>query len=90
MSLRVDWPCWEIMKCSPEQAEQCPAFQKKAPCWEVMSDIDALSFNICRDCIVYVVKQKDSIFSKEEIASIMCQKGVDVVGKKCPQFRVAS
>lgn len=87
MSLRMDWPCWEIVKCSPEQATQCPAFQKDKPCWEVMRDIDALSFNICRDCFVYVAKQKNSIFSQEEIASIMRQKGVDVTGLQCPQFR---
>lgn len=87
MTLRMDWPCWEIMKCSPEQATHCPAFQEDKQCWEVMREIDALSFNICRDCIVYVVKQKDSIFSQEEIASIMRQKGVDVTGHQCPQFR---
>lgn len=52
-----------------------------------MRDIDALSFNICRDCIVYVVKQEDSIFSKEEIDSIMRRKGVDLSSQQCPQFR---
>lgn len=87
MTLRMDWPCWEIMNCSPEQAMHCPAFQKDRPCWEVMREIDALSFNICRDCIVYVVKQKNSIFSQEEIADIMRQKGVDVSSHQCPQFR---
>ena len=87
MSLRMDWPCWEIMKCSTEQATHCPAFQTDRPCWEVMREIDALSFNICRDCIVYVVKQKDSIFSQEEIATIMRRKGVDIPDHRSPQFR---
>ena len=90
MSLREDWPCWEIMKCNPEQAAQCPAYHAEMPCWDVMREIDALSFNICRDCIVYVIKQKDSIFSKEEILSIMHQKGVDVTGLQCPQFRASA
>ncbi len=87
MSLRSDWPCWEIMKCQPEQATRCPAYQDDRPCWEVMGEIDSFSFNICRDCIVYVVKQKNSIFSKEEILSIMSQKGVDVTGTRCPQLK---
>jgi hypothetical protein len=75
------------MKCNREQAAQCPAYNAEKPCWEVMREIDALSFNICRDCIVYVIKQKDSIFSKEEILSIMHQKGVDVTNVKCAQLR---
>ncbi len=88
MSLRTDWPCWEIMKCKPEQAVQCPAFHSERPCWEVMREIDVCSFNVCKDCIVYVSKQKDSIFSREEILSIMCQKGVDVVGNRCPGYNM--
>ena len=87
MSLRSDWPCWEIMKCRPDDAEKCPAYNADKACWEVMREIDACSFNICKDCLVYVTKQKNSIFSKEEILSIMCQKGIDVTGHRCPQFR---
>ncbi|HEJ83200.1 MAG TPA: hypothetical protein ENO25_01405 [Desulfobacteraceae bacterium] len=87
----ADWPCWEIMKCNPENARQCPAYNSSSPCWEVMRKIDAYSFNICRDCIVYVIKQKDSIFSKEEIMDIMHRKGVGVPaahGLQCPQYKV--
>ncbi|BCO09012.1 hypothetical protein GF1_13880 [Desulfolithobacter dissulfuricans] len=83
MSLRSDWPCWEIMQCKPEHAAQCPAYQSSRPCWEVMQELDVFSFNICKDCLVYVIKQKNPIFSKEEILSIMCQKGVDVTGRCC-------
>ena len=86
MSLRSDWPCWEIMKCNPDNVSQCPAYKAEEPCWEVMRKIDAYSFNICCDCIVYVIKQKDSIFSQEEILSIMHQKGVNVTDVRCPQF----
>ncbi len=81
MSLRKDWPCWEIMKCAPEDAEKCPAYQSTRPCWEIMSEIDVCSFTVCSDCIVYVAKQKNSIFSREEILSILCQKGIDVIGE---------
>lgn len=90
MSLREDWPCWEIMKCNPEQATHCPAYHSDQPCWEVMRGIDALSFNICRDCIVYVIKQKNSIFSKDEITSIMHQKGIDVTGVQCPNYKASA
>ena len=87
MSLNANWPCWEIMKCNPENAKQCPAYKSASPCWEVMRKIDAYSFNVCRDCIVYVINQKDSIFSNEEILDIMHQKGVAVQGVQCPQFK---
>jgi hypothetical protein len=51
-----------------------------------MREIDTLSFNICRDCIVYVMKQKDSIFSEDEIKSIMRRKGLEAKDHQCPQF----
>ncbi|MCL7489817.1 MAG: hypothetical protein M8357_16750 [Desulfobulbaceae bacterium] len=79
------------MKCNPENARQCPAYKSPHPCWEVMQDIDAYSFNICRDCIVYVVKQKNSIFSKEEILDIMHRKGIGAQsshGLQCPQYKI--
>jgi len=86
-----DWPCWEIMKCNPENAKQCPAYNSSSPCWEVMRKIDAYSFNICRDCIVYVIKQKDSIFTMEEIRDIMQQKGVGISqGVQCPQYNMSA
>lgn len=90
MSLRSDWPCWEIMKCEPEQAKRCPAYHSSKPCWEAIRELDACWFNICRDCLVYITKQQDSILSKEEILSIMTQKGIDVTRQqRCPGFRVA-
>ena len=84
MSLRSEWPCWEIMKCN--ESQECPAKISSAKlCWEIIKEVDSYSFNICRDCLVYVSKQKDSQFSKEELLSIMAQKGVNVLdGKKCP------
>ncbi len=90
MSLRSEWPCWEIMNCDPEKSE-CPAYGAEQPCWELMREIDLYSFDICKDCLVFISKQKDSIFSKEELLSIMCQKGIDVTGHhQCPQFKPAA
>jgi len=84
MSLRSEWQCWEIMKCSESQT--CPAKESSSRlCWEIIEEVDKYSFNICRDCLVYVSKQKNSKFSKEELLSIMAQKGVDVLSdNKCP------
>lgn len=90
MSLRSEWPCWEIMECSPEAAAQCSAFKAQVPCWEVTKEIDPRSFNICKDCLVYISNQKESILSKEEILSIMCQKGIDVTGHSCPHYKMAT
>ena len=85
MSLRSEWPCWEIMKC--HESQKCPAKDNTSKlCWEIIEEVDTYSFNICKDCLVYVSKQKDSQFSKEELLSIMAQKGVNVLHgkKKCP------
>ncbi len=84
MSLRSEWPCWEIMKC--HESQKCPAKDNTSKlCWEIIEEVDSYSFNICKDCLVYVSKQKDSQFTKEELLSIMAQKGVNVLdGKKCP------
>lgn len=84
MSLRSDWPCWEIMKCDASQ--KCPTKENSTKfCWELIKEVDKYSFNICRDCLVYVAKQKDSKFTEEELLSIMAQKGVDVLDTpKCP------
>ncbi len=90
MSLRSEWPCWEIMECSPEAAGKCSAYKAEKPCWEVMCEIDMCSFNICKDCLVYISNQKKSIFSKEEILSIMCQKGIDVTHHHCTHFKSAT
>jgi len=86
MSLRSDWPCWEIMKCN--ESQECPAKEKSSKlCWEIIQEVDKYSFHICEDCLVYVSKQKNSQFTKEEILSIMAQKGVQVLdGAKCPNF----
>jgi len=73
------------MKC--HESQKCPAKDNTSKlCWEIIEEVDTYSFNICKDCLVYVSKQKDSQFSKEELLSIMAQKGVNVLHgkKKCP------
>lgn len=84
MSLRTEWPCWEIMKCHDSQ--KCPAKEENAKrCWEILQKVDHYSFNICKDCLVYVCNQEDSKFTKEEILSILAQKGISVLqDNTCP------
>ncbi|THB75388.1 MAG: hypothetical protein D6B25_11995 [Desulfobulbaceae bacterium] len=74
-------PCWVIMNCAEDK--ECPA--KNHPhqdCWEVFKAIEAntfnSSFNICRDCIVFLSRQKDSPVSSEEMKQIMERKGITV------------
>ena len=89
MSLRSEWPCWEIMKC--DKNKKCPAKEQSAKlCWEIIQEVDAHSFHICTECLVYVSRQKDGKFSREEILSIMAQKGIDVLDRTtctCPQLK---
>ncbi len=89
MSLRSEWPCWEIMKC--DEDKKCPAKENSTKmCWEIVRENSSCSFNICADCLVYICRQKDCQFTREEILSIMAQKGIDVLGNNtctCPQFQ---
>jgi hypothetical protein len=66
------------MKCSSEAVAKCQVVYANKSCWEVMSDNDPYAANICRDCLVRVVNEKNSILSQEEILSIMGQKSVSV------------
>ena len=75
MKPKSDWPCWEIMKC--EGTENCPA--RKRPdldCWEIAGEMDDYrkAFNICKDCIVYMLKADNSVLSKQEMKAIMDHK----------------
>lgn len=77
MSIDCELPCWEIMKC--DGSENCPARQQpERDCWDIASELDDYrsAFNICKDCIVYMLKQGDSVFSEQEIKNIMEEKGV--------------
>jgi hypothetical protein len=72
---KSDLPCWEIMKC--EGTENCPA--RKHPdmnCWEIASEVDDYrkAFNICKDCIVYMLKAENSVLTRQEMQTIIQQK----------------
>ena len=50
-------PCWEIIGC--DTSKKCPAKEHPdLPCWEIAYELDDYRsfFNVCRDCIVRVLK----------------------------------
>jgi hypothetical protein len=85
MPLRQEWYCWEIMQCAKDDISDCPVKDADGcSCWEMVKDIEACSSNVCEDCLVYLTRQKDSVLTKEEVRSILVQKGVDVLSDiKC-------
>ena len=39
MSLRTEWPCWEIMKCGQDKTCAAKENQHKL-CWEIIQEVD--------------------------------------------------
>ena len=67
--------CWDIMNC---QGEDCPARQQPdVNCWEIVQEMEdyRAEFNICRDCLVYVLKTGTAMLSEQEV--------VDIANHKC-------
>ncbi|HKJ14681.1 MAG: hypothetical protein OET87_04610 [Desulfobulbaceae bacterium] len=68
------------MKC--EGTDDCPA--RKHPdlnCWEIASEMDDYrkAFNICQDCIVYMLKAENTVLTKQEMQTIMKQKSASLI-----------
>ena len=80
MDLQCDWPCWEIMNC--DNSKKCRAkIHPETPCWEIareMSDYRHV-MQICPDCIVHMLKGKNSSLSHKERQSIMVQKANNIL-----------
>lgn len=83
MFSQSELPCWEIIQCNRER--NCLlANDSERECWEVVRDDEACSFHICVDCLVYLVKQKDSLISEEDFFSILKQRKVEGIQEyKC-------
>jgi hypothetical protein len=72
MGSQSDWFCWEIMLC--KNPENCPAKKNpEKPCWETASEhgSDMHLLNVCRDCIVRLVKERNPLVSNRELFEIM-------------------
>ena len=64
------------MNCA--ENNECPAKNnQELDCWEIFGSNDSRSFNICRDCIVYIPRQEEqSAVSQTELEEIMLRKGI--------------
>ena len=66
-----DWHCLEIMEC--DNPQNCLAWKHpERPCWEIINELNdhRKVFNICQDCIVYILKSENSVLSEFEILKI--------------------
>jgi len=60
-------PCWTIMNCVNLT---CAARKSQAKtCWEIAQESEdhRAEFNICRDCLVYVLKTESLPFSPHDL-----------------------
>lgn len=72
MGSRSEWLCWEIMQCG--SPENCLAKKNpEKPCWEIASELgsDMHCLNVCRDCIVRLIKENNPLLSNWEIVEIL-------------------
>ena len=73
MSIQSELPCGEITLCNGKQKCLLAGEEKKV-CWELVKDEVSCPFHICVDCLVYLSKQENSLFSEEEYCSILEQR----------------
>ena len=66
--------CWEIMNCHGTdcQARKNPELE----CWEVVKQLGDYrsEFDICSDCLVYVLKGGSMSLSESELDNITAQR----------------
>jgi hypothetical protein len=62
---------WGTKKCKEVVGFSTEEYPEK-PCWELASEVGDFRsvFNICEDCIVFILKNGTTILSEEEIRSI--------------------
>jgi len=86
MATQTMWSCRDTIQSHEESQHPVKEAGARA-CWEIVREVDAFSFNVCCDCLVYVAGQEDSILSQREIQDIMAFKGLDALsGNQCRQF----
>jgi hypothetical protein len=71
-----NYKCWEIMNCDNLN---CPARREpETPCWEIAKRVEDYRnvSNTCKDCIVYILKEKTSVLDKKELHLIIKQRGL--------------
>ncbi len=86
MATQTMWSCRDTIQYNDET--QYPVQEANTEsCWDIVSEVDAYSFNVCTDCLVYVDGQENSILSQREIQDILTFKGIDFLsGGQCKQL----
>ena len=87
MKLTTNMPCWEIVRCIG--AEDCPARTcPEIPCWEIadLLDAGAALWNVCEECIVYLVKTNDPLLPPDELEEILKMRNILWYIDRCPAF----
>ena len=73
----MDRYCWEIIQC--DNSSSCPArSSEKKPCWEVMAEHNSFQchYGLCEECIVYLGKTGNPVFSSRELEEVMRNRTV--------------
>ena len=71
----MDQFCWEIIQC--DNKTSCPArLDAKKPCWAVMEEHNSFQchYGLCEECIVYISKSQNSMFSRKELEEVMLNR----------------
>jgi hypothetical protein len=66
--------CWEIMNCHDGSCVARAMPEKE--CWEIVIELEdyRTEFNICADCLVYVLKNGSVTLSDQDIAVMASNK----------------
>lgn len=69
-----NFTCWEIMNCHDEACVARTMPEKE--CWEIVAGLEdyRAEFNICADCLVYVLKTGHITLSEQEISVMAASK----------------
>ena len=87
MSSITEMHCWEIMQCS--ESDNCPArLFADIPCWEIARIIGSAqsATDVCRDCLVYIVKANAPILTENELEEMIEYREVMKFTDKCPAY----
>nr|MBF0221081.1 hypothetical protein [Desulfobulbaceae bacterium] len=66
--------CWDIMNCHDESCVVRGMVDKE--CWEIVAELEdyRAEFDVCADCLVYVLKTGSITLSDQEVAVMAASK----------------
>jgi len=61
-----NYRCWEIMSC--DNLDCLARREPETPCWQIAKRLEVYHnvSNTCRDCVVYLLKEKTSVLSMKQ------------------------